>query len=398
MQTEDIVDLQLEQLFPKMMNWRRHLHQYPELSFHERVTSSWIATQLSELGIEVQTGVGGHGLIATIKGDQPGPVIALRADIDALPIQDEKKCEYASKVPNVMHACGHDAHTSTLLAIASYYSANRSAICGERRLLFQPAEEVTPGGAMPMIQDGALDGVDVIYGVHLWTPLAYGLVSSKPGAFMAAADEFVIDIVGRGGHGGLPHQAIDAIMIGSTLVQSVQSIVSRNVNPLHPAVVTIGSFQAGTTNNVIAERCRLKGTVRSFDEQTRMMIHDRLKSLVTHICQMHGAEFDYQMRIGYPPVVNDEEEAERFFKVGERLFGESAVVRSEAITVAEDFSYYLEKVPGCFMFVGAGNESCGATYAHHHPKFDIDERAMQQAARLLIGMAEEYASGVVSTA
>lgn len=398
MQTEDIVDLQLEQLFPKMMNWRRHLHQYPELSFHERVTSSWIATQLSELGIEVQTGVGGHGLIATIKGDQPGPVIALRADIDALPIQDEKKCEYASKVPNVMHACGHDAHTSTLLAIASYYSANRSAICGERRLLFQPAEEVTPGGAMPMIQDGALDGVDVIYGVHLWTPLAYGLVSSKPGAFMSAADEFVIDIVGRGGHGGLPHQAIDAIMIGSTLVQSVQSIVSRNVNPLHPAVVTIGSFQAGTTNNVIAERCRLKGTVRSFDEQTRMMIHDRLKSLVTHICQMHGAEFDYQMRIGYPPVVNDEEEAERFFKVGERLFGESAVVRSEAITVAEDFSYYLEKVPGCFMFVGAGNESCGATYAHHHPKFDIDERAMQRAARLLIGMAEEYASGVVSTA
>ncbi|WP_339209588.1 amidohydrolase [Paenibacillus sp. FSL K6-3182] len=381
-----------------MINWRRHLHQYPELSFHERVTSSWIATQLSELGIEVQTGVGGHGLIATIKGDQPGPVIALRADIDALPIQDEKKCEYASKVPNVMHACGHDAHTSTLLAIASYYSANRSAICGERRLLFQPAEEVTPGGAMPMIKDGALDGVDVIYGVHLWTPLAYGLVSSKPGAFMAAADEFVIDIVGRGGHGGLPHQAIDAIMIGSTLVQSVQSIVSRNVNPLHPAVVTIGSFQAGTTNNVIAERCRLKGTVRSFDEQTRMMIHDRLKSLVTHICQMHGAEFDYQMRIGYPPVVNDEEEAERFFKVGEKLFGESAVVRSEAITVAEDFSYYLEKVPGCFMFVGAGNESCGATYAHHHPKFDIDERAMQQAARLLIGMAEEYASGVVSTA
>lgn len=398
MQTEDIVDLQLEQLFPKMINWRRHLHQYPELSFHERVTSSWIATQLSELGIEVQTGVGGHGLIATIKGDHPGPVIALRADIDALPIQDEKKCEYASKVPNVMHACGHDAHTSTLLAIASYYSANRSAICGERRLLFQPAEEVTPGGAMPMIKDGALDGVDVIYGVHLWTPLAYGLVSSKPGAFMAAADEFVIDIVGRGGHGGLPHQAIDAIMIGSTLVQSVQSIVSRNVNPLHPAVVTIGSFQAGTTNNVIAERCRLKGTVRSFDEQTRMMIHDRLKSLVTHICQMHGAEFDYQMRIGYPPVVNDEEEAERFFKVGEKLFGESAVVRSEAITVAEDFSYYLEKVPGCFMFVGAGNESCGATYAHHHPKFDIDERAMQQAARLLIGMAEEYASGVVSTA
>nr|WP_138752935.1 amidohydrolase [Paenibacillus sinopodophylli] len=374
-----------------MIKWRRHLHQYPELSFHERVTSSWIASQLNELHIEVLTGVGGHGLVAVIKGDKPGPVIALRADIDALPIQDEKKCEYSSKVPNVMHACGHDAHTATMLAIASYYAANRSEISGERRLLFQPAEEVTPGGAKPMIEDGALDGVDVIYGVHLWTPLAHGLISSKPGPFMAAADEFVIDIIGQGGHGGLPHQAVDAILIGSSLVQAVQSIVSRNVNPLHPAVVTIGSFQAGTTNNVIAERCKLKGTVRSFDEKTRMMIHERLESLVAHICQMHGAEYEYHMRIGYPPVVNDDVEADRFFTVGEQLFGEAAVLRSEAITVAEDFSYYLEKVPGCFMFVGAGNESNGAVYAHHHPKFDIDERAMKRAARLLIGMAENYA-------
>ncbi len=392
LQTKDIVDLELGQLYPKMIDWRRHLHQYPELSFHERVTSSWIANQLSDLDCEVRTGVGGHGLIAVFKGDKPGPTVALRADIDALPIQDEKTCDYASKVPNVMHACGHDAHTSTLLAIASYYSANRAGISGERRLLFQPAEEVTPGGAMPMINDGALDGVDAIYGVHLWTPLAHGLIASKAGPFMSAADEFVIDIIGRGGHGGLPHQAVDAIMIGSTLVQAVQSIVSRNVNPLHPAVVTIGSFQAGSTNNIIAERCRLKGTVRTFDEKTRKMIHERLESLVTHVCQMHDAEFDYQMRIGYPAVVNDEGEAERFFRVGEQLFGEAAVIRSEAITVAEDFSYYLEKVRGCFMFVGAGNENCGAAYSHHHPKFDIDERAMLRAARLLIGMAEDYAA------
>ncbi|WP_306010659.1 amidohydrolase [Paenibacillus sp. FSL H8-0548] len=394
MQTKDFVERELEMLFPKMVRWRRHLHQYPELSFHERVTSSWIADQLSELGCDIRTGVGGHGIIAIITGDKPGPVVALRADIDALPIQDEKSCDYASKVPNVMHACGHDGHTATMLAIAAYYSSNRALINGERRLLFQPAEEVTPGGALPMIKDGALEGVDAIYGVHLWTPLAYGLVASKPGPFMSAADEFVIDIIGRGGHGGLPHQAIDAIMIGSTLVQSVQSIVSRSVNPLQPAVVSIGSFQAGSTNNIIAERCRLKGTVRSFDEQTRWMIHERLESLVTHVCQMHGAEFDYQMRIGYPPVVNDETEAERFFKVGERLFGSSSVIRSEAITVAEDFSYYLEKVPGCFIFVGAGNESCGATFSHHHPKFDIEENAMLKAARLLIGMADDYAEGI----
>lgn len=395
MQTEDLISPALQQLYPNMVRWRRHLHQYPELSFHERVTSSWIAAQLTEMGCEVQTNIGGHGLVADIKGDSPGPVVALRADMDALPIQDEKKCEYASKVPNVMHACGHDAHTATLLAIAAYYCANRSKVNGVRRLVFQPAEEVTPGGAMPMIKEGVLNGLDAIYGVHLWTPLPYGIISSKPGAFMSAADEFVIDIVGQGGHGGLPHQAVDAIMIGSALVQAIQTIVSRSVNPLYPAVVSIGSFQAGSTNNIIAERCTLKGTVRSFDEKTRMMIHERLEILITHTCNMYGAKFDYHMRIGYPPVVNDKTEAERFFKVGERLFGEASVMHSEAITVAEDFSYYLEKVPGCFMFVGAGNEQCGASYSHHHPKFDLDERAMLKAARLLIGMADDYATEFV---
>lgn len=392
MHTEDSIGPALQELYPKMIHWRRHLHQYPELSFHERVTSSWIASQLREMGCEVVTNVGGHGLIVDIKGDKPGPIVALRADIDALPIQDEKNCAYSSKVPNVMHACGHDAHTATLLAIAAYYSGNRSEIKGTRRLLFQPAEEVTPGGAAPMIKDGALEGVNAIYGVHLWTPLEYGMVSSKAGPFMSAADEFVIDIFGHGGHGGVPHQTVDSIMIGASLVQAVQTIVSRNVNPLHPAVVTIGSFQAGTTNNVIAERCTMKGTVRSFDEGTRWMIHERLEALIKNTCMMYGAKYDYQMRIGYPPVVNDAREAERFFAVGERLFGEEAVRLSEAITVAEDFSYYLEKVPGCFIFVGAGNEECGANYSHHHPKFDVDERAMLKAARLLIGMADDYAS------
>ncbi|MBD2871474.1 amidohydrolase [Paenibacillus arenilitoris] len=392
MQKEDIVDRALQQLYPNMIRWRRHLHQYPELSFHERVTASWIAAQLTEMGCAVRTGVGGHGLMAVIQGDLPGPAVALRADIDALPIQDEKTCEYASKVPNVMHACGHDAHTAALLAVASYYSANRSGLRGERRLLFQAAEEVTPGGALPMIKDGALDGADAVYGVHLWTPLAYGLVSSKPGPFMAAADEFVIDITGRGGHGGLPHQAVDAILVGSSLVQAAQSIVSRSVNPLHPAVVTIGAFQAGSTNNIIAERCRMKGTVRSFDEKTRKLIHERLDAVVKHTGAMHGAEVRCDLRIGYPPVVNDDREADRFFKVGKALFGEQSVILSEAITVAEDFSYYLQRVPGCFMFVGAGNEACGAVYSHHHPKFDIDERAMLKAARLLIGMAEDYSA------
>lgn len=390
MRLESFAEQLLHERYEDMVRWRRYLHQHPELSFRETETARWIAGKLEEFGCDIQSGVGGHGIVVTIKGGLPGPVIALRADIDGLPIQDEKQCDYASRTPGVMHACGHDGHTAALLAVADFYSKHKNKLEGERRLLFQPAEEVTPGGAIGMIEDGALQGVDVIYGVHLWTPLLYGSAATRPGAFMSAADEFVIDIEGKGGHGGLPHGAIDAVVVGSALVQGVQAIVSRNVNPLHPAVVTIGSFQAGTTNNIIAERCQLKGTVRSFDEKTRFMIHDRLESMIRHTCEMYGAKHSYHMRVGYPPVVNDEQEAGRFFSVAESIFGSDNLVHAEAITVAEDFSYYLQQVPGCFMFVGAGNPDCGASYSHHHPKFDFDERAMLHSAQLLIGMAENY--------
>ncbi|ACT02410.1 M20 metallopeptidase family protein [Paenibacillus sp. JDR-2] len=393
MKTSSYIKEQLQRLYPEMVRWRRHLHQNPELSFQEVHTSRWIAEQLKAFGCEVREGVGGHGLLVTIKGEKPGPVIALRADIDALPIQDEKECEYRSKVPGVMHACGHDGHTSALLAVASFYQQHKAELAGERRLIFQPAEEQTPGGAIRMIEDGALDGVDAIYGVHLWSPIPYGQTATKPGPFMAAADEFTLEIIGLGGHGGMPHKTVDTIVIGSALVQAVQSIVGRNVDPLKPAVVTIGSFQAGTTNNVIAERCAMKGTVRTFDEESRKLTHDRLEQLINHTCSMYGAKYDYHMRIGYPPVINDEQEADRFFRVSGELFGTENTLRSEAMMVAEDFSYYLEKVPGCFMFVGAGNEETGVVFAHHHPRFDIDERAMVHSAQLLIQMAEDFAAG-----
>lgn len=392
MKTSDYIKEQLQPLYPDMVRWRRYLHQNPELSFHEVQTSHWIADQLKAIGCEVESNFGGHGLLVRIIGDQPGPVVALRADIDALPIQDEKQCEYASKVPGIMHACGHDGHTAALLAVAAYYHNHKSELAGERRLLFQPAEETTPGGAVNMIRDGALDGADAIYGVHLWTPLPYGQTATRPGAFMAAADEFSLEIIGLGGHGGMPHKTVDTIVVGSALVQAVQSIVSRSVNPLEQAVVTVGSFQAGSTNNVIAERCKMKGTVRSFDEGTRRLIHERLEAVIRHTCGMHGAQYDYDMRIGYPPVVNDAGEVERFFRVAEEVVSKEAVIHADAIMIAEDFAYYLEKVKGCFMFVGAGNEAAGFTYSHHHPKFDFDERAMLLSAQLLIQMAEDFAA------
>ncbi|MHA7963665.1 amidohydrolase [Paenibacillus sp. CAU 1782] len=378
--------------YDKMVAWRRHMHQYPEISFQEKRTAAWISDRLKELGCSVSEGIGGNGLVVSIKGELPGPVVALRADMDALPIQDEKNCAYASRVPGVMHACGHDGHTAALLAIAEFYEEHKSSLQGERRLLFQPAEEVTPGGAIQMIRDGVLEGVDVIYGVHLWTPLAYGSSFSRAGALMSAADEFVLEIVGRGGHGGMPHQTTDTVMIGSALVQAAQTIVSRNVSPTQPVVVTFGSFQAGTTTNVIAEKCILKGTVRSFEEETRQLARQRLEDIIRHTCEMHGAAYQYDMRIGYPPVVNDEAEAGRYFEVAGAVFGEGNVAETEPLTVAEDFSYYLLQKPGCFMFVGAGNPECEAVYSHHHPKFDFDERAMLKAAELMIAMAENYAA------
>ncbi len=381
--------------YDQMVAWRRHLHQYPEISFQEKETSAWISSQLKKLGCEVTEGIGGNGLIVSIKGKLPGPVVALRADMDALPIQDQKNCDYASRVPGVMHACGHDGHTAALLAIAGFYWENKECLRGERRLLFQPAEEVTPGGAIEMIRDGALEDVDVIYGVHLWTPLAYGSSFSRAGALMSAADEFVLEIIGRGGHGGMPHQTTDTVMIGSALVQAAQTIVSRNISPNQPSVVTFGSFQAGTTTNVIAEKCVIKGTVRSFEEDTRLLARQRLETIIRHTCEMHGASFHYDMRIGYPPVVNNEEEASRYFKVAGTVFGDEHVTESQPLTVAEDFSYYLLEKPGCFMFVGAGNPECGAVYSHHHPMFDFDERAMLKAAELMIAMAENYVADSV---
>jgi amidohydrolase len=393
MQKAHIVAEAMEKRFAEMVEWRRYLHRNPELSYEEQRTAAWIAEKLSGFGCEVTTGIGGgHGVMAVIRGGKPGPVIALRADIDALPIQDEKNCDYCSTVPGVMHACGHDGHTAALLGVAAYYIGMQSELAGERRLLFQPAEEVSPGGAVAMIAAGVLDGVDAIYGVHLWSPIPYGKIASKAGPLMAAADEYTVEIIGKGGHGALPHETIDTVVIGSALVQTLQTIVSRSVDPLAPSVVTVGSIHAGTTANVIAERCELKGTVRTFDEGIRGRIKERLAALVEQTCAMHGASGRLDYRDGYPAVVNDERETARFFEVAAEAFGSESVEVAPPIMAGEDYAYYLQRIPGCFMFVGAGNSDCDAVYPHHHPKFNIDERAMLMSARLLIGMAEHYAA------
>lgn len=380
-------------LFPDMVAWRRHLHRHPELSYEERHTSVFVAERLAEWGAAVRTNVGGYGVEGTIHGSLPGPVVALRADMDALPIQDEKSCEYASTVPGVMHACGHDGHTAALLAVAKLLADHRESLAGTVKLLFQPAEELSPGGAAPMIADGALDGVDAVYGVHLWTPFPSGSVYSAPGAIMAAADEFTIRITGRGGHGGLPHETVDSIVVGAHLVVNMQSIVSRSIDPTQPCVVSVGKFIAGNGFNVIAESCYINGTVRSFDVGVRDRIVERLRQICAQTGEMFGADILLDYKPGYPPVVNDEAETERFFRVAGGLFGADKTHRSPLIMAGEDFAYYLNRVPGCFMFVGAGNKEAGITAPHHHPKFDIDESSMLQAAVLLASMALDYLEG-----
>ncbi len=383
-------EMQLDAMYTEMVAWRRHLHQNPELSFHEVNTAKFIAEYLNSWGLDVTERVGGHGVTALLQGGKPGPTVALRADIDALPIQDEKNCPYASKVTGVMHACGHDAHTATLLAVAKLLSKQQAGLSGNVLFIFQHAEEISPGGAKSMIEAGVLQGVDVIYGVHLWTPLPVGEVYCAAGPIMAAVDDFTIEIHGKGGHGGLPHNTVDSIVVGSHLVVNLQSIISRSINPIEPCVISVGTVQAGGSFNVIAERCLIKGTVRSFNAQVRVQLEKRLRQVTDQTCSMFGAEYTLEYKSGYPSVVNHADEAERFFTVNPALFGVEHVKKSPNLMVGEDYGYYLQQIKGCFMLVGAGNELEGYIYPHHHPKFDLDESSMLNSAKLLINMTLHY--------
>lgn len=369
----------------RVIEWRRHLHRHPELSFQEKETSAFVATRLKAMGWSVRTGVGGHGVLADLDGAAPGRRIALRADMDALPIQDMKKTEYASTVPGVMHACGHDGHVSALLGAAEVLAKTKASWPGSVRLLFQPAEEMPPGGALGMIEDGALDGVDEIYGIHLWTPFPAGAVYTAAGPLMAASDEFRVAIQGKGGHGGLPHQAVDAVAIGAHFVVNAQSIVSRNTDPILPNVLSVGSFHAGTTFNVIADECRMEGTVRTMTPASRTEMKRRLEEVLDATCRMFGASYELDYLLGYPPVVNHEAQAERALAVARELFGDERAGKCDPVMAGEDFAYYLQRVPGCFLFVGAGSGDVSAP--HHHPMFDIEESALETSVKLLVALA-----------
>ncbi|MFD1739125.1 M20 family metallopeptidase [Bacillus salitolerans] len=380
----------LDKRFSKMVEIRRYLHMHPELSFQEVNTAQYITDFYKQLNIPVRSGVGGNGVVARIKGGKPGPTVALRADFDALPIQDEKGVPYKSTVPGVMHACGHDGHTATLLVLAEILNEQRGELAGEIVLIHQHAEEYAPGGAFSMIQDGCLDGVDAIFGTHLWATEPTGVINYRVGPVMAAADRFEITIQGSGGHGAQPHKTKDSIVIASQFVVNLQQIVSRRVNPIDSAVVTVGNFEAKNAFNVIADSAKLIGTVRTFNEDIRDQIEQEIEKVLKGTCYTSDATYDYLFERGYPAVVNHKEETDLLVKVAKQVPGVTSVIETEPHMGGEDFAYYLKHVKGTFFFTGAKADHIENPYPHHHPRFDFDEKAMLIAAKTLADVTITY--------
>ncbi|MBK4210999.1 amidohydrolase [Bacillus pumilus] len=384
------INERLDEHYEEMVEIRRHLHMNPELSFQEEETAAFIASYYDTLQIPTRTKVGGHGVLAFIEGASPGPTIALRADFDALPIHDEKDVPYKSTKPGVMHACGHDGHTATLLVLAKVLHTHRDQLKGKIVLIHQHAEEYAPGGAKPMIEDGCLDGVDVIFGTHLWSSEPCGTILYKSGNLMAAADRFSIQVQGKGGHGAQPHLTKDAVLIGSQIVANLQQVVARKVNPIDSAVVSVGGFVAENAFNVIADSAVLTGTARSFEESARHIIEREIEQVVKGVCQMHDAAYTYEYVRGYPAVKNHPKPTEYIAGIANQTEGVTEVKEAETQMGGEDFAYYLQHVPGTFFYTGAMPENSQDVYPHHHPKFDINEKAMPIAAKVLANAVLSY--------
>ncbi|MBQ0140813.1 MAG: amidohydrolase [Kurthia sp.] len=381
----------IEQRFTEMQEIRRFLHMHPELSYEEFETANYICAYYDRLGIPYERNVGGNGIVARIEGALPGRTVALRADFDALPIQEETGVSYQSTVPNVSHACGHDGHTATLLIVAKTLFENREQLAGTYIMLHQHAEEITPGGAKAMVAAGCLEGVDAVFGTHLWSQFESGSVQTCPGPMMAGADRFVLKVTGAGGHGAMPHTTIDAIALTAQIVSTLQQIVARRINPTSPAVLTVGSFHSGDAFNIIAGTAEITGTVRTFSTEVRENIVFEMERIIKGLCDAAGASFDFEYTRGHPPVINHPEMAKQVLTTASTIPGVSSVQVMEANMVGEDFSYYLNEKPGSFFFTGA-KPTDGPAYPHHHPKFNFDEKAMVIAGKTLATLATNFAS------
>ncbi|MDP4084321.1 MAG: M20 family metallopeptidase [Bacillota bacterium] len=374
----------------QVISWRRYLHENPELSFHEEKTAQFVYDTLSSFGNLEITRPTKTSVMARLIGKRPGKTLAIRADMDALPIQEENTFLFASKNPGVMHACGHDGHTAMLLGTAKVLSELQSSIKGEVRFFFQHAEELYPGGGEEMVRAGVMDGVDFVIGTHLWAPLEKGKVGVVYGPMMAAPDTFWIKVKGKGGHAALPHQTVDSIVIAAQVVTNLQHIVSRNTDPLDNLVISVTQFIGGTTHNVIPGSVELCGTVRSFDQKLRESIPGKMERVIKGVTEAHEAVYDFKYEFGYRPVINDEEATKVIEETVREVFGGEALDLMRPNMGGEDFSAYQQKAPGAFFYVGAGNEEKGIIYPHHHAKFTIDEEALENGVKVFLNATFKF--------
>lgn len=364
---------------------RRDFHSHPELGFQEFRTAGIVVRELTKLHLDkIQSEVAKTGVVGLLHGTKPGPVLLLRFDMDALPILEENDTAYISQTDGVMHACGHDAHTAIGLTVAKLLAEKREHLAGTVKFVFQPAEEGL-GGAAEMVKEGVLDDPkpDYSLAVHVWNDLEIGKFGITPGPMMGAAETFRVVITGKGGHGASPHQAVDPIYAASQVISALQSIVSRNVPPLESAVVTVGSIQGGSAFNIIPPKVELLGTIRTFTKDVRSTVLKKFEAITTGVAGSLGCSVEIEMESITPAVVNDLELTHRVQEIARELFPEAGIETKLVTMGSEDFSFLMDDIPGCFVFVGSANEERDLDAKHHHPKFDIDERAMRNAVALV---------------
>lgn len=383
-------------LFPYTQSMRRDFHIHPELGFHEIRTGGIVAKELELLGLEVTKGVGKTGVVGLLEGAKPGPVILLRFDMDALPIVEETGAEYTSQNQGTMHACGHDGHTAMGLTVAKIFQKHRNELNGTIKFCFQPSEEgfngEEIGGNEMMIRDGVLEGpkVERTLSMHLWNEKPVGWIGVAKGPVMAGAELFTIKITGKGGHGAVPHLAIDPIVAASQIVTALQSITSRNVAPLQSAVVSVTTVHSGTAFNVIPQEAELTGTIRAFDLDVRKQVLERFNQIVRGIGEAMGCQVEIDIQRVTPAVINDDSVSEKVQETARQLLSDLTIDIAPYMTMgAEDMAFMQEKVPGCYFFVGSNNQAKHLDYAHHHPKFDFDEEALVRGAALMAAAAAE---------
>ncbi len=379
-----------------LVETRRDLHAHPELALQEVRTSGIVADRLRRAGLEVRTGLAQTGVVGILKGGRPGRTVMVRADIDALPIQEAGDAPYRSQQPGVMHACGHDGHTAVAVVLAETLAGLKDRLPGTVVFTFQPAEEIV-SGALPMIEAGVMDNpkVDAVVGLHLWNDLPAGAVGLRAGPVFAAMDELTITIEGRGGHAGIPHQAADPVVAAAHVISALQTIVSRETPPLDAAVVTIGSIHGGTAFNIIPDRVEMRGTVRTFSKEVREHTMRRIEEIVTGVAASLRTRATVTGRFGCPPVNNDRAITDVVRQVAAGVVGGGHVVEMQPTTGADDMAYFLERAPGCYFVVGSANRARGLDGRHHTAQFDFDEEALVVAAKVLGGATLKLLGGDV---